>query len=184
MSFRARLLLLCTRQPYVSRSVHVRRGELSLFLMFRPRPTHHASAQLRSQHHATRTPSARSTRRRVAAPSWRHCFCRARGPTRRFKSAKSVPPLHTSHRLWVHASHPHVFPPCAVTPLAAGVRVFHARASWASVAPAPRHPPRGRPPIALPSTKAHLYAEKCQSRDVFGRRTRGPTHLSAASPFV
>lgn len=76
------------------RLMHRSRDDVPFFFLFRPRPTHHASAQLRSQRAATRTSSVRSTRRRVAAPSWRHCFCRPPGPNGRFKSAKTAPPLH------------------------------------------------------------------------------------------
>jgi len=71
-------------------------------------------------------------------PPWRHCFCRARGPNRRFKSAKTAPPLRTLPSAVGSCVAPARFPhPCAVTPLAAGVLSVHARASWSSVAPAP-----------------------------------------------
>jgi hypothetical protein len=78
----------------------------SLCFAHGPPDTHLHSCE--SQHRATRTPPARSTRRRFAAPSWRHCFCRARGPTRRFKSAKTAPPLHTLPSPVASSSRSHV----------------------------------------------------------------------------
>ena len=53
--------------------------------------------------------------------------------SRKNSAATSHPPIACGF-----CSHAARFPrPCAVTPLAAGVCSFHARASWASVAPAP-----------------------------------------------
>jgi hypothetical protein len=104
------LLLRRSVRSHACRPKHRRRGAFLFFFMFRPRPTHHASAQLRSQHRATRTPSARSTTCRSRPPRGVTVFAERSGETgaaRPQKRRRHFPP---SHRLWVHASHPHVSP--------------------------------------------------------------------------
>lgn len=73
--------------------------------------------------------------------------------------------------------------PCAVTPLAAGVRSFHARASWASVAPAPRFV-RFRLHVSPPLARRHAVCSGCVCRSRAsrsGKRRAGALPPEAAS---
>lgn len=149
----------CTR---AHRPKHIRREGFPFFFMFRPRPTHHATARLRCCRIAPCAGGAISTRCGSRAPSWRHCFCRPAGATWRFNAAKTAPPLPTLPSpvgSFVAAAR---FPrPCAVTSLAAGVRIVRARLSRASAAPAPQ----GNTPTCLVADIVPAVSSSTHSRE-------------------
>src|SRR5258706_595539 len=82
----------------------------SCSFLFRPRPTHHASAHLRSQRSATRTPSAQSTWCRSRPPRGVTVFAERQDQTGAAMPQKQRRHFPPSHRLWVRSSHPHVSP--------------------------------------------------------------------------
>lgn len=72
--------------------------------MFRPRPTHHASAQLRSQRSAIRAPSAQSTRCRSRPPRGVTVFAEREDKPGASNPQKQRRHFTPSHRLWVRSS--------------------------------------------------------------------------------
>lgn len=107
------LLLRRSALAGTCRLKHRRRAGLRRLFLFRPRPTHHATARLRCRRVA---PCARIA---VSTP------CRSRAPHALPSPVGSFVAAARSHR------------PCDVTSLAAGFSIVHGRPSLASAAPAP-----------------------------------------------
>ena len=123
------------------RSKHIRRASFACDFLFRPRPALHTTVRART---VTCSPSEQSTKLDRAPPRGVTVFAERSdetGAPQPQQRRRHFPP---SHRLWVRSSLPHVPRPCAVTSLAAGVRVVHARLSRAGAAPAPRASARYR----------------------------------------
>ena len=118
-----------------------RRGAFPLFFMFRPQPAHHAAARgiarVAQPARPRRDLPGVDARPLVASPFLQSDGVKAARLGRKNGAATSHPPIPVGSLVAVARFHH----PCAVTSLAAGVRIVHARLSRASAAPAP---PRGQ----------------------------------------